>query len=260
MKKFIVLPLLSMLFIPPVFSQEADHIRGGRFQKIVEQNGLFRGTVTGPAIGLYNTENKPPLGKIFFGLTNFPVEFVIETSFGGNAGLRLFRGDNYQWMLEVVPFVDNAVSAKAVQAVRQMTEKKDIPGELLDLLPQEYQNEIKEHNEKAPVAAAREATYEPYRPETKTFTLHHMGDNLYEKTVALIDNFKGKGIPGWSADGYSVTFRCVVGDEVWTLRIHMPQKRALQLSNLFRQIIEDTREGKKFDEWKYVRMLEPIEF
>jgi hypothetical protein len=186
------------------------------------------------------------------------VEYTIRSP-KGQAGLRLFKQspNSPEWMLEVVLFGDYSTE---MGAVARETEQVKIPHWFLEQLSQENREQIKEHNEKVSVAAINDETYEPYRPEAKVFTLHHMGDRLYGKVLALINGFRGEGIPLGIAGGDSVTFRCVVGDEVWTLRIHVPQKRALQMSNLCRQIIEDAMTGNEFDEWKYIRMLEPIEF
>jgi hypothetical protein len=164
--------------------------------------------------------------------------------------------DSRDWKLEVVPFGDYEM---AERIVKRETEEIEIPLWFLGRLPREYQEQVREHNKKAPSAASNDETYKSHRPETKTFTLHHLGDRLYGKMVALIGGFKAEGGSAMIMDGYTATFRCVVGDEVWSLRIHEPQKRALQMSNLCRQIIEDAMAGNEFDEWKYVRMLESIE-
>jgi hypothetical protein len=58
--------------------------------------------------------------------------------------------------------------------------------------------------------------------------------------------------------GYSVTFRTVVDDEVWSLWIHMPQNKALGFSTLFRQMIEDAKAGE-FDEERYMVILGTLE-
>jgi len=64
-------------------------------------------------------------------------------------------------------------------------------------------------------------------------------------------------LPANIFDGYNVTFRCVVEDELWTLSIQCPQRKALQLSDLFRQIIADGFDNK-IDESKYLKLLDEI--
>lgn len=244
------------------FSQGADHVDGGTYTKRADYNVLswiVHIDENGIEKPVYNQIDKTPLEKIFFGQTNSPVEYVVETSFDGSAGLRLYKdvADSDDWTLEVIPFGDYEM---AVRDVKREIEKIEIPLWFLGRLPQNYQEQVKEHNEKVPYAAANEDTYKSHRPATTVITLHHLGDRLYEKMVALTGGFKAEGRSAMIFDGYEATFRCVVGDEVWTLTIHVPQKRALQMSNLCRQIIEDVTRGDEFDEWKYIRMLEPIEF
>ena len=74
----------------------------------------------------------------------------------------------------------------------------------------------------------------------------------------LIENFRGVGIPLNIADGFTVTFRCVKDDELWTLWIHNPMKgKALQFSDLFRQLIKDSFDNK-MNETKYLKLLDGI--
>ena len=61
--------------------------------------------------------------------------------------------------------------------------------------------------------------------------------------VSFIGTFKTKGALPIMADGYSVTFRTVVEDEVWSLNIHIPQGNAFKKADLCRQIITDARAG-----------------
>jgi hypothetical protein len=175
------------------------------------------------------------LEKLFFGNTNSPVEYVIEVSdeaerrpeFKGSAGLRLYkeRPDSRNWTLEIIPFGDYSIRGDYELAV------------------------------KAVKAEVNEKTYKQYRPKTKIFTLHHIGDWLREEFTSLIVGFRAEGGRAWIHDGYTATFRCVIGDELWTLTIHMPQNRALQMSNLCRRMIEDAQLGE-FDESKYAQMLQ----
>jgi hypothetical protein len=58
-------------------------------------------------------------------------------------------------------------------------------------------------------------------------------------------------------DGYDVTFRTVVDDEVWSLKIHEPTGNALKMADICRQIMTDM-ETKTFKESKYVELLDDI--
>jgi hypothetical protein len=99
-----------------------------------------------------------------------------------------------------------------------------------------------------------------YKVETRSFPVSdRFAAMLYNKMVSFIDNIKGKGIPPTVADGYSVTFRTVVEDEVWSLAIHMPEGEALKMADICRQIMADA-ESNELDESKYIELLEGIDF
>lgn len=55
-------------------------------------------------------------------------------------------------------------------------------------------------------------------------------------------------------DGDEAVFRCVVEDELWTLKYHEPEGEYKTLSDLFRQIIADVEAGT-FNESKYLEAL-----
>jgi hypothetical protein len=253
----VITVLLSCRF---AFSQEvqgAEHINGGHFEKKIEYNtssGVRFIDRTGAQIPNYEVKNKTPLEKLFFGLTNSPIEYVIETSFEGSAGLRLYkkRPDSRNWTLEIIPFGDYELAARAV---KRETEKIEIPLWFLGRLPQNYQEQVRENNAKASSAAGKEETYKKYRPQTKIFTLKHIGDRLRDEITTLIVDFRAEGGTAWIFDGYTATFRCVIGDELWTLTIHEPQNRSRQMSDLCRRMIEDAQLGK-FDESKYAQILQ----
>ena len=96
-----------------------------------------------------------------------------------------------------------------------------------------------------------------YAVETQTFPIsHRFAEALYAGFVTSIEGFAMKGRPAMTGDGYSVTFRCVVDDDVWTLTIQNPRvENILELSNLCKRIIEDAEAGR-FDESKYIGRLE----
>jgi hypothetical protein len=245
MKTLWFLVIAVLLSCQIAFSQEVqnfDHINGGHFEKRIEYN-IFSGLTfvdekTGAESPCYELHNKTALEKLFFGNTNSPIEYVIEVTdeaerrpeFKGSAGLRLYkkRPDSRNWTLEIVPFADYSIRGDYELAVKAV---------------------------KAVKAEVNENRYKQYRPKTKIFTLHHIGDRLREEITALIVGFRAEGGRAWIHDGYTATFRSVIGDELWTLTVHMPQNRALQMSNLCRRMIEDAQSGK-FDESKYAQMLQ----
>ena len=81
-KSFIVFVLI-MFLNENIFSQEAEHINGGSFSKKIEYNIIVAGNDH-----CYNLEGKSILDRIFFGITNSPVEFVIKSSFDGASAFR----------------------------------------------------------------------------------------------------------------------------------------------------------------------------
>ena len=104
-----------------------------------------------------------------------------------------------------------------------------------------------------------EKVYDRYRPEpairevSEEFALM-----LYDKMSVLIRDFKAEGKQQLIADGESVTFRCVIGDELWSLNVHEPQNRALEMSDLLNSMITEGDSGQPIDEAKYVKLLNKI--
>lgn len=80
-------------------------------------------------------------------------------------------------------------------------------------------------------------------------------DSIYARIVETIDTFTASGKPDMVFDGDRVTFRCVVGAEVWTLTVHQPSGNLKVLSDLFRRMIADVEAGT-FDEAKYIEALD----
>jgi hypothetical protein len=74
---------------------------------------------------------------------------------------------------------------------------------------------------------------------------------LHETVSVAIKNFVMKGDPAGILDGNSVTFRCVVGDEVWTLTIHAPDNELLRLTNLCDRLIDDVK-ANRVNESNYI--------
>jgi hypothetical protein len=59
-------------------------------------------------------------------------------------------------------------------------------------------------------------------------------------------------------DGDSITFRCVVGNELWELSIEEPYGLAGRMSYLCRRIIKEVSETSSLDEEKYIAELESM--
>jgi len=106
------------------------------------------------------------------------------------------------------------------------------------------------------IKKASEAVLKLYTVDSRSFSVSYpFAEKLYNKMVSLIANFKARGIPPGIEDGYSVTFRTVVDDEVWSLRIHMPTGTAFKMSDICRQMIKDAK-NNQMDEAIFIKLLD----
>ena len=242
MKKIILFNLYLGLCTQLAFSQSGDHVNGGNFKKIVEYNYIQP--------GYYNSNSKGDVEKLFFGDFNAEIEFFFDPSFEYQpyipSGFRVVRNSsNTSYILEV-KYISNYKEAHNVTS--KMYPSIGITNPFY--ITKEEGDKIKEHNNAA-FAKQYEERIKLYKVETRSFSIsNQFMEKLYKKMVSFIDKFKAKGVPPIMLDGYSVKFRNVVEDEVWSLYIHMPQGKALEMANLCRQIIEDALVDK-FDELKY---------
>ncbi|HBL32597.1 MAG TPA: hypothetical protein DDZ96_02105 [Porphyromonadaceae bacterium] len=259
MKKFIIIAGIFLFGAFHIFPQSAAvHIDGGRFLKRIEYNGIARGRNT--EFGLYNLESKSVLEKIFFGEINSPVEYVFRGSpEGSNEALALrIIGipEDDSCRLEVMKLEDMHTIYKWERNISAQTNEIVIPHDLNILWPD--RELIQKHNKEAFYLRNSDSLYQQYRPAPKAYQISRaFAGELYRKISSLIDRFKGEGIPPTIHDGYEATFRCAVENEVWTLTIHIPQWKALELSNLCRQIIADGL-NNEIDESKYLKLLDEI--
>lgn len=113
----------------------------------------------------------------------------------------------------------------------------------LDSLDASYLLEVKTKERKSDTIVSR------IIPVSDTFA-----DSVYVKTINTIETFKAIGKPAMIFDGDMITFRCVVGAEVWTFTIHQPEGNTQKVSDLFRRMIADVEAGT-FDETKYLEAL-----
>lgn len=255
MKKFII--IMSICFSQIALSQSSDHVEGGRFLKRVEYNVISPGTTE--ADNRYNLLSKSILDRIFFGETNSLVEFVFRGSAEGINEVSAFRiikkSQTYSLEIMRIPNVEEVY--KLEQQLSAEVNEIVIPNKLLGSISSEGKDLISAHNKEAARAAYSGDLYKPYRPKAQTFQISkQFAEKLHDKTASLIHIFKSEGIPPTIFDGYEMTFRCVVGNEVWTLTVHEPQGRVLQLADVFRQIMSNYRD--KTDESKYFKLLDEI--
>ncbi|MDR1860117.1 MAG: hypothetical protein LBR06_04275 [Bacteroidales bacterium] len=73
--------------------------------------------------------------------------------------------------------------------------------------------------------------------------------------VTFVGNFKGESCPASTHDGFSVTFRCVVDDEVWSLEYdNLPVGYCRLLAEMCCKILEELKKGN-FKESMYLPLL-----
>ena len=209
--------ILQCFFV--AFSQKGENFSQGEFLKRVEYN-------LSPFENVYNFDCKDETEKMFFGDLNAPVEFFIFHAFGGTSCFRILKNtDKPTYTLEVkYSYNPNRIPILA-------------PSDTLKIIPVSIQ----------------------------------FAELLYRKMVFFIDNIKAvrdfphiDGVLDPDAnikverrifDGEGVTFRTVVEDEVWSLKIRTPAGNARKLTDICKQIIEDVKD-KKLDEENYIKLLD----
>ena len=250
--KIFVTVLLWSFFLPFVFSQNRDHVGSGRFVKRIEYNLLMRDES-------YNLDSKGNIEKLFFGDFNAPVEFSYlpssEAAFEEPpSGFRIMRSIA-SYILEIKHI------SNYKEATKEAGEKYSsigIPLELMDVKYNNIHKLINEHNRDIHKKYYEEQ-HKLFKIDTHSFPISdQFAEKLYQRIVSVIDNFKAKGVPPTIFDGYSVTFRTVVEDEVWSLWIHMPKGDVLKMADLCRQIITDAH-ANQLDESKYITILNTFE-
>lgn len=263
MKRIIFACFVCILSISFAFSQETgEHLTCSCFLKRIENNLAL-------SVANYNMKGKSNLEKLFFGDFNALLEFCYEPSSEMNpcvpSGFRIIKDSlNSSYILEL-KYISNYKEASAEASVEakktQMLQVIDIPGGLLNSLPKDVLNQIWEHNNSISNYDVLPKIYfkelpKHFKVETKSIPIsNQFAEKLYKTMVSFIDKFKGKGIPALALDGYSVTFRTVVDDEVWSLEIQKPAGNAKIMDNLCMQIITDANTNQ-FEEPKYLSVLD----
>ena len=224
MEKTILITVFSILLGTVAFSQST------RFLKRVENNyssDLVR--LNGKPDGYFNLDSKTEVEKLFFGDINAGIEFYVSPSTEANYGFRILKkpSDEFPW--------------QRASANRYISEDSSV--------------RLAQHNQ-AMLAEREKERPKRYQVETESIPVtDSFAEKLHERFVSSIDHFKGTGRPGKVLDGEETTFRCVVGDDVWTLTVSKTEGNILELSDLCKRIIEDAEAGR-FDESKYIGRLE----
>ena len=100
---------------------------------------------------------------------------------------------------------------------------------------------------------------------------NQFAEKMLKNMYLFINNFKATvspitqnndGIVNISMifDGDSYSFRTVVGVELWSLKIHSPSGNAQKMADLCLQMINETISNNKFDEKKYIKLLDDFNF
>ena len=133
---------------------------------------------------------------------------------------------------------------------------KDLPRDLFNVI-WNYNENLLRYDSESYRKILSEELHKNVKVEQHFFSVSdQFVEKLHKKMVSYIHNFNAKGVlSSIISDGYSVTFRTVVGDMVCSLYIHMPQEKSLKWSDFCRQIIDDAIAGN-FDESKYMSELD----
>ena len=253
MNKIIYATVLSCFIASFGFSQQST-----KYRKIIENNSRDDCTQTDDENtiphGSYNFDSKTDIEMLFFGDINARIEYFLSPSFESPDGLRILKDStNNAYLLEVKRIanwkeVENRLSEKYPSI--------GIPGEIYFSTPENIRKLTREHNN-AMYRKREKERLKLYEVETQTFPIcHRFAEALYAGFVTSIEGFVMKGRPAMTGDGYSVTFRCIVDDDVWTLTIQNPRvENILELSDLCKRIIEDAEAGR-FDESKYINGMD----
>ncbi|WP_080905147.1 hypothetical protein [Parabacteroides sp. Marseille-P3160] len=257
MEKLLIV-FIYTLFAEGIFSQEGDHINGGRFLKTIEYNR------TGWIENGYNIENKEDVEQLFYGRYNAPVEFLYDPTveycncYDGPSGFRLLMDSIKKSYILEVKYITNFKEAEEVAGMKYPLSgpptstfgskpgEKPLTSDEKKLLEKQGKERFKNN---------KEERIRLYNVKGLSFAVSdQFAEKLYNKTVSFIDNFKAKGAIPLIFDGYSVSFRTVVGDELWSLNIHMPKGNAFKMATIYKQILEDAKKNI-FEEDKYIRLL-----
>jgi len=246
MRKPYITCFFFSIFIPLLFSQYGVHVNSGHFTKRIEYNYNMEAD--------FNLGSKDVIELLLLGDFNASAEFFYSPYLNSNpcspAGFRMYRDSlDKSYILEIKQ-ITNFESMRHI--LINIYETIGIPCVLISSVPEDVREKILKHHW---LVNPRYFTNfsNQFRVETQSFTISdQFAETVYKYIVSFTATFQAKGKPPpYIADGYSVKFRTVKDDLVWTLRIYLPQGNALKLSNLCREIITDSS-SDKFDEKKYI--------
>jgi len=230
------------------FSQNTGSIVS-QYLKRVEHNMIMLEAV-------YNLKSKGDVEKLLLPDFNAPVEFFSKPDRDGIVfSIRIVKGSSF-WNLEI-KYITNffVVNRSLADKFPEITENSSS----FSSLPTPSADEVRKHND-AVRAKRTEESLMLYIVDTLSFPIgNQLAEQLYEKMVSLIVNFKAKGFPRTCLGCYTTSFRTVIDDEVWSLWIHAPEGNALKMADLFGQIITDAI-ANELNEAEYINVLNSFEY
>lgn len=243
MKRKILTILLSVCLFGVSFAQKSEVIQSTRYFKTVEPNRT--------ADGRYNLSGKRyDVEKLLVGDFNAPAEYFNTPSFDGAAELRIYRDSTDKTYLLETKRITNW------DEVNDYINKTYPPDRKVRTLTLAQWEEIRERSRER--RAERDSDrLSRYHILTRTIPV---SDTLAGRIYGIIKQAVGNArkelkMDGLITDGYTAIFRCVVGDELWSLNYHIPEREYKMLSDLFRQMIADV-EAECFEEEKYIKTLD----
>lgn len=175
-------------------------------------------------------------------------------SFNGTAGCRLYRDStDHGWLLDVKQIAN-------WHQVNDSINKTYAPDRTIRNLTSEQWAEIRNKN-RALAEQLRKDRLKQYRVTSRTVSISDsLARSIYQTVKNDIEKAETKPEKDGTAqveiveDGTSFTFRCIVEEQLRTLRVHESEQILSQLSDLFRTMIADVEAGR-FDEAKYLGVL-----
>lgn len=245
------------VFLVTIAIADNSQSQSGRiFQKRIEnnyKNNVIVELSNGKTDGMYNYDSKSAIEKLFFGDFNAPAEYFYspssEASPEGPLGGRLYRDSMGRWVLETKRFAN----FREVEAEldREFPYRSILYGENLS---KTEEAEIQRQNREM-MGRRGEERLKRYRVASCVVSLSDsLSSRLYERLTRAIDSYKSPGKLALFFDGDWVTFRTVVGYDLWSINIQAPEGELETLSDLFRAMIADVEAGQ-FDEAKYLERL-----
>jgi hypothetical protein len=254
LKKFLTAIVFPCLGLYGLFAQQLKQtkpVEAVVFTKTIEQNFIQTDDKTKKE---YNLAGKQYLEKLFFGDLNAQVEYLMIPPFAGAYGLRIVKtGQNASYKIEI-KYIANYKEAES-----QIDEKFPLGSMSIEKalgMSEEEKHRMAEAT-RIKLIEREKASLKLYKVKTLTVPVSAaFAETLHARITSAIQVLDmEKKVPGMIFDPDKIIFRCIVGDELWTLAYRNPQGEIGELSDLCKRIVEDAEAGR-FDESKYIGRLE----